>query len=140
MIMISQIQFGRVPVLWMMTMDKYYRVNILWGYISQMKDCIEKHRFDILFKVVKLVLVLPHSNASEERVFSIVRKNKTTFLASMEFNNLGSILTVKLANPNATKFKLDKALLRSAENATWEYNKRHSSSTSSVSSSTVAKN
>ena len=118
-------------------MDKYYRVNILWGYISQMKDCIEKHRFGILFKVIKLVLVLPHSNASEERVFSIVRKNKTTFPASMEFNNLGSILTVNLANPNATKFKLDKALLRSAENATWEYNKRHSSSTSSVSSSTV---
>ena len=120
--------------------NKYSRVDILWGCISQMKDCIGKHRFDILFKVVKLVLVLPHSNASEERVFSIVRKNKTTFRAGMRFNTLGSILTVKLANPNATKFKLDKALLRSAENATWEYNKRHSSSTSSVSSSTVGKN
>ena len=121
-------------------MDEYYRVNILWGYISQMKDCIEKHRFDILFKVVKLVLVLPHSNASEERVFSIIRKNKTTSRACMGFNTLGSILTVKLANPNATKFKADKALLKSAKSATWEYNKRHSSSTSSTSSSTVAKN
>ena len=57
--------------------NKYYRVDILWGYISQMKDGIGKHRFDILFKVVKLVLVLPHSNASEERVFNIVCKNKT---------------------------------------------------------------
>ena len=120
--------------------NKHYRVDILWGYISQMKGCIGKHRLDILFKVIKLVLVLPHSNASEERVFSIVRKNKTTFPASMEFNNLGSILTVKLANPNATKFKPDKALLKSAKSATWEYNKRHSSSTSSTSSSTVAKN
>ena len=77
-----------------------------------MKDCIGKHRFDILFKVAKLVLGLSHSNASEERVFSIVRKNKTTSRARMGFNTY--ILTVKLTNPNATKFKPDKALLKSA--------------------------
>ena len=59
--------------------NKYYRVDILWGYISKMKDCIGKHNFDILFNVVKLVLVLIHSNASKERVFSTARKNKTTF-------------------------------------------------------------
>ena len=104
-----------------------------------MKDCIGKHKFDILFKVIKLVLVLPHSNASEKRLFRIVRKNKTKFRASMGFNTLGSILTVKLANPSAKKFKPD-TLLRSAKSAIWEYNKRHSSSTSSTSSSTVAKN
>ena len=104
-----------------------------------MKDCIGKHRFDILFKVIKLVLVLPHSNASEKRLFRIFRKNKTKFRASMGFNTLGSILTVKLGNLSATKFKPDKALLKSAKRATWEYNKRHSSSTSSTSSSTVTK-
>ena len=38
--------------------NKYYGVDTLWGYFSQMKDCIGKHKFDILFKVVKLVLVL----------------------------------------------------------------------------------
>ena len=32
--------------------NKYSRVDILWGCISQMKDCIGKHRFDILFKVL----------------------------------------------------------------------------------------
>ena len=120
--------------------NKYYEVDILWGYISQMKDCIGKHIFDIFFDIVKLVLVLPHSNASKERVFSIVRENKTIFRATMGFNTLGFILTVKLANPNATKFKPDTALLKSAKSATWEYNKRHSSTSSSTSSSTVAKN
>ena len=120
--------------------NKYYRVDILWDYISQMKDCIGKHIFDISFKAANLVLVLPHSNASEEGVFSIVRKNKATFRASMGFNIVVSILTVKLANPNATKFKPAKALSKSAKSATWEYNKRHSSSTSSTSASTVAKN
>ena len=59
--------------------NNYYIVDILWGYVSQMKDCIGKHNFDILFNIVKLVLVLAHSNASKERVFSIARKNKTTF-------------------------------------------------------------
>ena len=49
----------------------------------------------------------------------------------MDFNTLGSILTVKLANPNAAKFKPDKTLLRSVKSATWEYNKKHSSSSSS---------
>ena len=120
--------------------NKYYQVDILSGYISQMKDCIGKHIFDIFFDIVKLVLVLRHSNASKERVFSIVRENKTIFRATMGFNTLGFILTVKLANPNATKFKPDKALLKSAKSATWEYNKRHSSTSSSTSSSTVAKN
>ena len=120
--------------------NKYYEVDILWGYISQMKDCIGKHIFDIFFDIVELVLVLQHSNASKERVFSIVRKNKTIFRATMGFNTLGFILTVKLANPNATKFKPDRALLKSAKSATWEYNKRHSSTSSSTSSSTVAKN
>ena len=76
------------------------------------------------------MLVLPHSNALEEIMFSMVKKKKT-FRASIDFNTLGSILTVKLANPNAAKFKPDKTLLRSVKSATWEYNKKHSSSSSS---------
>ena len=42
---------------------KYYRVDILWGYIGEMKDCIGKYQFDLIFKVAKLVLVLPHSKS-----------------------------------------------------------------------------
>ena len=58
--------------------NKYCRPDISLDYISQIKQCIGKHRFNVLFKVVKLVLVLPHLNLSEERVISIVPKNKTT--------------------------------------------------------------
>ena len=42
----------------------------------------------------------------------MVKKNKTPFRACTGFNTLGSILTVKLANLNATEFKPDKALLK----------------------------
>ena len=42
------------------------------------------------------VLVVPHSNASEERVFSMVRNNKTPFRPSLGLDGtLQSILQVK---------------------------------------------
>ena len=69
-----------------------------------------------LFKAANLMLVLPHTNTSEKRVFSMVKENKTPFRAFQHF--MGSILTVKLANPNATKFKPDETLLKSPKSAT----------------------
>ena len=49
----------------------------------------------------------------------------------MGFSTLGSLLKVKLANPNAASFKPDQKLWKSAKKAAVEYNKEHSSSTSS---------
>ena len=96
---------------------KYYSIDISRGYIGQMKDCIGKIG----------------------RVFSMVKKNETPFRPSMGFNTLGFILTVKLANPNATKFKPEKTPLKSAKSETLEYNKRHSSSSSSITTKNVKK-
>ena len=75
---------------------------------------------------LRIILVLPHSNAGEERVFSKVRKNKITFRSSLSMEGtLSSILTFKLADVNAVKFKLPSELLKKAKGATWEYNKQH---------------
>lgn len=56
----------------------HYRVDILWCHLGHMvvpgSSC---QRFCQLLKVVELVLILPHSNAGEERLFSMVQKNKT---------------------------------------------------------------
>lgn len=53
------------------------------------------------FKIVQdcqLVLVLPHSNAGEEWVFLIIRKNKTPFRPNLGIDKtLPSLLTVKIA-------------------------------------------
>ena len=65
----------------------------------------------------KLVLVLSYSNAGEERVFSMVRKNKATFRSSLGYNTLGSILTVKLSNEDALHLSPDKDLPKSAKSA-----------------------
>ena len=79
-----------------------------------------------------VVLVTPHSNAEEERVFSMVRKNKTDFRSSLKSDgSLSSILTVKLNNKESSdKYEPSKALIEKSKKVTWEYNKQHQSAAS----------
>ena len=107
----------------------YFSIDVLWAYIRKIQiigssEC----KFAWLSKVATTVLVIPHSNASEERVFSMVRKNKTPFRPSLGLDGtLSSIITVKLGiEEPCEKFEPDRALLDDAK-ATWEYNKAHSS-------------
>lgn len=74
------------------TAKEYLRMDVVWGiHISK--------KLPKLFQVAEVVLLIPHSNAEEERVFSMVRKNKTDFRASLATDgSLSSILTVKLNN------------------------------------------
>ena len=105
---------------------RYHRMDVVWGYLATMKSADGQLMFKRLSKVAKLVLVLPHSNAGEERVFSMVRKNKTSFRSSLSMEGtLSSILTVKLADINAVKFEPSSELLKKAKRATWDYNKLH---------------
>ena len=80
-------------------------------------------------QVAKVVLVIPHSNASEERIFSMVRNNKTPFRLSLGLDEtLPSIIQVKLGvDDPCEKFEPTKQLLEKAKKVTWEYNKAHSS-------------
>ena len=81
-----------------------------------------------LSKVAKTVLVLAHCNAGEERVFSLVRKNKIPFCPSLQVDGiLALLLTIKMASKEAF-FEPPKELLSSAKKATWNYNKKHSNS------------
>ena len=51
-------------------------------------------------RVVQLVVILPHTNAQEERVFSTISKNKTKFRPYLQLDGiLSSIISVKLAKP-----------------------------------------
>ena len=77
--------------------------------------------------MAKLVLILPHSNASEERIFSMVTKNKTTFRSNLKLDGTpSSILTVKLANPEPCHmYEPEKSVLDTAKRATMVYNRAH---------------
>ena len=56
----------------------YTRIDTIWGHLAALKTgdgCNLK--FPQLSLIAKLVLTIPHSNAGEEHVFSLVRLNKT---------------------------------------------------------------
>ena len=56
----------------------HYRIDVLWHYIAKIivpGTC--NKRFKLLPQMASLALVLPHRNAGLERLFSVVRKNKT---------------------------------------------------------------
>ena len=54
----------------------FHRMDIIWGYLRE--------RFPLLSSVALCVLTIPHSNVAEERVFSIIKKKKTTFPSSLD--------------------------------------------------------
>ena len=105
-----------------------WRLDVIWNYIGRLKCVDGTLKFPRLGKIARLILCIPHSNAAEERVFSMVRKNKTPFRPSIDPDEtLGSILTVKLAMDSPLRFEPTKDLLRKAKKATWAYNQAHSS-------------
>ena len=81
----------------------HYRTDVLRHYIAKnivLRTC--NKRFKLLPEVASLVLVLPHSNAGLERLFSVVRKNKTDMRSSLKSDGtLSSILTTKAYNPES---------------------------------------
>ena len=107
--------------------QKYYRMDMIWNCLSSMTNPDGIPRFSRLTRVAKLVLILPHSNASEERVFSMVTKNKTTFRPNLKLDGtLASILTVKLANPEPCHaYEPEKLVLETAKKATMMYKRSH---------------
>ncbi|KAL5479703.1 hypothetical protein EMCRGX_G023263 [Ephydatia muelleri] len=50
----------------------YHRMDIVWHHLSSLKAPDGNPRFNRLSKIAKVVLVIPHSNAQEERIFSMI--------------------------------------------------------------------
>ena len=70
--------------------DMADRKDIAWNRIGEMTSADGAKRFKCLFPIAKLVLSLAHSNAEEERLFSLVKRNKTAFRSNPDpEDNLG---------------------------------------------------
>ena len=102
---------------------KWYRMDMIWDHLRE--------TFPLLSEFALTVLTVPHSNTTQERVFSMVRKNKTEFRSNLDMNiALNSILQIKMTIPESLcpcfHWKPSKDLLRESKKSTWEYNKEHS--------------
>ena len=85
-------------------------------------------RFKLLPKVAEIVLIIPHSNAELERLFSIVRKNKSLERSSMKLDGtLSSILSMKTMYPESSVpcylWKPSDDILKTSKRAAMNYNK-----------------
>ena len=74
-------------------------------------------RFKFLPKVAWVVLVLPHSNADLERLFSIAKKNKTDARLSLKLDGTHSSTLATISKyPESVvpcyKLQLDSAMIR----------------------------
>ena len=103
---------------------EYHRMDILWSYLENVKDTVTGQLcFLLLTKVAKLVLTLAHTSADKERVFSLIRKNKTDFRSSLSLDGtLSSLLTIKMAiEEPCHKYEPPSAVIKRSKKATWKY-------------------
>ena len=105
------------------------KLDSLWSFVGEMKNDAEKALlFPRFWKVVRLILTILHSNAEEERVFSIVRKNKTCIRPRLDpEETLASIVTVKLAMESESDetFNIPQEVLTATKSATYKYKPSH---------------
>ena len=105
------------------------KLDSFWSFIGQMEDHAENALLFLrLWKAFRLILTIPHSNAEEERAFSIVRKNKTCFRPRLgPEETLASIVTVKLAMESESDdtFNIPGEVLTAAESAIYKYKLFH---------------
>ncbi|XP_033967957.2 uncharacterized protein [Pseudochaenichthys georgianus] len=106
-----------------------FDIENFWGNMASMKNKVTgMSRFGRLSRIAKLVLVLPHSKADAERVFSVVGLNKTKTRNSLALDGtLSSIMTVKMANlePQCFKWEPPPSVIKASKSATNTYNMRH---------------
>ena len=73
-----------------------------WAAVAEVRSVTDSEtcRFGTLARLAKILLVLPHSNADPERLFSMVRKIETDQRKLLDVSTLCDLLSVKLNNDN----------------------------------------
>lgn len=101
-------------------------VDHFWAAMSDVRSVAdsEMYRFQYLSQLAKTLLVLPHSNADPERLFSMVRKVETEERRNLDATTVQDLLAVKINNDKPcymSKTLIDKDMLTSARSATMKH-------------------
>ena len=71
-------------------------------------------------------MTIPHSNAGEERIFSLSNKNKTPSRSSLNLDgSLSSLISVKTHIERPLQWKPSASLLENAKKVKKNYNDQH---------------
>lgn len=95
------------------------RADRQWQEIALLKDEMGTLKYKFLPKVMLAILSIPHSNASCERLFSAVRKNRTDYRGSLKVETIGDILLAKQSGTECYNTNLTPALLKKCKSATY---------------------
>lgn len=107
--------------------SQHYIMDVIWAHLQTLTNPDGSLMLEKLCKTAFLILTLPHSNAEEERIFSMVTKNKTKFRSSLQLDGtLSSILTLKCADIEPChSYDPPVEVLETAKKATMIYNSNH---------------
>ena len=77
-------------------------VDRFWSAMAEVRSVTdsETFRYSVLSKLAKILLILPHSNADPERLFSMVRKIETDQRKQLDPSTVCDLLSVKINNDN----------------------------------------
>ena len=90
--------------------------------MAQLRDGSGMTRFALLAKLMLAFLVIPLSNATSERAFSMVRNIETDFRSDLGQDTTCSLLSVKMnTDVRPSAFMPDASVLAAARKATGEY-------------------
>ena len=89
--------------------SNHYGMDMVWGYLRK--------RFPLLTEIALAIFIVPHSNAADERVLSMIRKNKTEFRSRLDLSkSLNSVMRIKMSLPEQIQpcyhWKPNKELLK----------------------------
>ena len=68
--------------------ERFYRMDIVWHHLANLKGGDDRLTFPWLSKVAKLVLTLPHSNSGKERVFLLFARTKLASVLTLAWTPL----------------------------------------------------
>ena len=103
--------------------NEHTALDHFWAAVAEIQSVAdsEMHRFGLLAHLAKILLVLPHSNADPERLFSMVRKIETDQRKHLDVSTLCDLLSVKINNDNPcndNQTLITPAIIASAKSAT----------------------
>ena len=71
----------------------YHRMDMIWVHLRQ--------KLPQVFNIALLLLTIPHSNAAEEKVFSMIGKNNTKFPSTLDLaTSLNAIMLISSSPSN----------------------------------------